>query len=162
MPAPWPEGVRPLHVGMPDPAQFERLHEFARRLTAEHIRLRFAGLRKLERADEIAEAFQCGWAGHEMVSAMECDGALVGVANCAGLGRPRLDTALVVRPDRTRRGIGYALLEAVKRWGRDRDFATLHGTILWDNRPMRLLARKAGFLSVGVSGIVTDVERSLR
>jgi acetyltransferase len=158
---PWPEGVRPLHVKAPDAEQFERLQDFAHRLTAEHIRLRFAGMRKLELPNEVADAFQCSWSGHEMVWAMERGGAVVAVANFVGLGRSRLDVALIVRPDRTRCGIGFALLEDLKLWGRHRGFAKLCGSILWENRPMRALARKAGFSAVGVGGLFTDVELSL-
>jgi GNAT superfamily N-acetyltransferase len=97
-----------------------------------------------------------------MVWAIEHDSALVGVATIAALCRSCLDVALVVRPDRTRRGIGYALLQTVERWGRERGIAKLRGTILWENTAMRALARRAGFSSVDIGGLLTEVELSLR
>jgi GNAT superfamily N-acetyltransferase len=157
----WPHGVRPIHVKTPDAAQLSLLEAFAHRLTPEQSRLRFAGLRKLERSDEVAGAFQCGWEGHEMVWALDGSGSVVGVANCARIGRAGLGVGLVVRPDRTRQGIGLALLEHIKRWARARGFAKLCGTVLWENWPTRALARKAGFRSVGVGGVTTQIEAPL-
>ena len=59
----------------------------------------------------------------------------------------RAEFAIIVRSDRKGEGLGYALLEKMVRYCRERGTRELVGQVLPDNRPMLELAQSLGFES---------------
>jgi GNAT superfamily N-acetyltransferase len=161
---PRPSGVerlRPILVKGLDPCGVTLLRNFVSRLRPDDVRLRFAGPRRLESDEEIAGAFQCDCPDSEMIWALAADGALAGIASYARVGTSRLELSLIVRSDLKRRGIGFRLLEEVKARAQQRQISVLCGLVLWENLPMRALARKSGFRATGTGGLLAEFELTL-
>jgi hypothetical protein len=97
-----------------------------------------------------------------MIWALAADGALAGIASYALVGTSRLELSLIVRSDLKRRGIGFRLLEEVKARAQQRQISILCGLVLWENLPMRALARKSGFRATGTGGSLAEFELPLR
>jgi GNAT superfamily N-acetyltransferase len=162
---PSPSGVerpRPILVKSLDPCGVTLLRNFVSRLRPDDVRLRFAGPRRLESDEEIAGAFQCDCPDSEMIWALAADGALAGISSYALVGTSRLELSLIVRSDLKRRGIGFRLLEEVKARAQQRQISILCGLVLWENLPMRALARKSGFRATGTGGSLAEFELPLR
>jgi acetyltransferase len=162
---PSPSGMerpRPILVKSHDPCGVTLLRNFVSRLRPDDVRLRFAGPRRLESDEEIAGAFQCDCPDSEMIWALAADGALAGIASYALVGTSRLELSLIVRSDLKRRGIGFRLLEEVKARAQQRQISILCGLVLWENLPMRALARKSGFRATGTGGSLAEFELPLR
>jgi GNAT superfamily N-acetyltransferase len=154
--------ARPILVKSRDPCGITLLRNFVGRLRPDDVRLRFAGPRRLESDEEIAGAFQCDCPDSEMIWALAADGALAGIASYALVGTSRLELSLIVRSDLKRRGIGFRLLEEVKARAQQRQISILCGLVLWENLPMRALARKSGFRATGTGGLLAEFELPLR
>jgi GNAT superfamily N-acetyltransferase len=86
-------------------------------------------------------------------------GGLRGVAEVYETGIPGVvEVALVVDPAWRRQGLGFALMQAVKRWAEASGRHTLRMSIAPSNVPMRALARKAGaHLALMPDEITADV-----
>jgi RimJ/RimL family protein N-acetyltransferase len=144
-----------------DPRHFVALREFVSSLHPDDVRLRFASYRRLEQNEELRAAFRCDGPAHEMVWAFTPGGTLAGIASCVLVSTSEWDLGLIIRSDLKRKKIGTWLLEQVKDYAHRRQIHTLSGLVLWENRPMVALARKAGFALVGEPSLLSGLRFEL-
>lgn len=115
------------------------------RSTMEDLRLRFfAPIRQLSH-ESAARLTQIDY-GREMAFVAVEDGGLLGVSRLAE--DPEGETAefaVLVRSDRQKLGLGERLMADLIAYARDRGIATLHGTVMTENRRMLALCGKLGF-----------------
>jgi hypothetical protein len=69
--------MRPVLVNRLDPLVATLMREFVSLLQPDDVRLRFAGPRRLDSDEAIANAFQCCCLDSEMIWAVTTDGAIV-------------------------------------------------------------------------------------
>lgn len=144
-----------------DVSRLRALHTFADCLTPNDVRLRFGTPRRLASDEEVLAAFRCQTPENEMIWALAPNGAIAGIATLSLVEPSTLELGVIVRSDMKRRGIGACLLEAAKRRARRRGIRSLLASILWDNRPMRTLIAKAGFVATGPVGLLCEYELAL-
>ena len=145
--------VRPL-----SPADHPAYCAFAAKLEHEDLRLRFAGLIKIDcevlRAQLIAldhtqaEAL-AGFAGGEMLA----------IAHLVRTTPDTAEFALIVRSDLKRRGLGRVMIGRLVEQACRLGLRTITAEILTENMPMLRLAREAGFHATGRSGLFIDMAR---
>jgi len=124
--------------------------EFFRRLTPDDVYFRFFGTIREFSHTQIARYTQIDY-DREMAfvaigMAGEAAGRILGVVRAvADADNTAAEFAIVVRSDRKGRGIGYALLEKVIRYCRQRGTGRLVGRVLPANHAMLALAQELGF-----------------
>jgi acetyltransferase len=160
---------RPLLV-RPIRPEDEPLHRaFLARLTANDMRLRFFNARHELPRSELARLVQIDYA-REMafVAVRTCDD---GATETLGVARAIADPdnveaefAVVVRSDCKGGGLGRLLMERLIEYQRAQGTARLVGYVLRENRPMRELARRLGFVvdARRSDGEMVDVVLSLQ
>jgi RimJ/RimL family protein N-acetyltransferase len=102
---------------------------------------------------------------HEALAAVDGrDGSIVGVARYVQLPtRPGVaEVAFEVADDLQRIGIGLALARSLVRRACESGLAVLTATTLWENRSMRALAHRVGFLARASVGSEIELELYLR
>jgi acetyltransferase len=145
--------IRPL-----SPADHPAYCAFAAKLGHDDLRLRFAGLIKIDcdvlRAQLIAldhtqsEAL-AGFAGGEMLA----------IAHLVRTAPDTAEFALIVRSDLKRRGLGRVMIARLVEQACRLGLRVLTAEILTENMPMLRLAREAGFHATGRSGLFIDMAR---
>lgn len=156
------DGPRSVLVENIDPQRWVALQEFVGLLQPADIRLRFGTPRRFASDEAILAAFQSHYPDHEMIWALTDNGSVGGIVSCGLVGRSKLELAIIVRSDLKREGIGTWLLEQAKRRAQQRQIQTLIGFVLWDNLPMRALAKRAGFTAIGTGDSFAELEFSFR
>jgi acetyltransferase len=136
----------------------EPLHRaFIARLTPDDMRLRFFGPRRELPHTELARLVQIDYAREMAFVALRAGDD--GVPETLGVSRAIADPdnveaefAVLVRSDLKGRGLGRLLMERLIEYQRAQGTARLVGYVLRENRPMRQLAARLGF--------VVDAKRS--
>jgi L-amino acid N-acyltransferase YncA len=147
--------VRPLSL-----ADWNAYREFGNRIERNDMRLRFAGPVKLD--DGRCRRFLDIDHDHEeALAAFDDDGAILGVARLARVSTTEADIGLIVRSDLKRRGVGSLLLDRLIRYAEVVGLDVLTGDVLYENRAMLSLARRAGFRFIGNAGVMVAIRLDL-
>lgn len=132
---------RPLRA-----AEWDMVRNFVRRTAREDLRLRFGRPLNFDDEATLRRAFDLKAGSGEIIWVLDEDAAIAAIAHRIALSRSEAEIALIVRSDVQRRGIGEFLLrQALVRSARQ-GLKTLTGVVLWENRAMRRLAAKIGFV----------------
>jgi acetyltransferase len=124
------------------PTEIDACHAFFDRLEPRDVRLRFASTR-FSIGDFIPVLG--GWGHGFALAALDREGAIVGIASLVPFDSGEAETALIVRSDRKRRGIGRALLAAIIDRAARAGVSEIFGLVDWENKPMAALARAMEF-----------------
>jgi GNAT superfamily N-acetyltransferase len=119
---------------------------FVLRTAREDLRLRFGRPLNFDDEATLQRAFDLKAGSGEIIWVLDEDAAIAAIAHRIALSRSEAEIALIVRSDVQRRGIGEFLLrQALVRSARQ-GLKSLAGLVLWENRAMRRLAAKVGFV----------------
>ena len=140
------------------PTEVAACQAFFNRLEPRDVRLRFASTRFSIRDFIPALA---GWRDGFALAARDGEGAIVGIASLVPLDSGEAETALIVRSDSKRRGIGRALLAAIIERATRVGVSEIFGLVDWENRPMTALARAMGFQIVRQDSFFVATRRPL-
>jgi acetyltransferase len=157
----WLPQVGGFEIRPPLPADHPAYCAFAARLEREDLRLRFAGLVKLECAALRAQLLAIDHTQHEAL-AVFAGGEMLAIAHLVRTASATAEFAIIVRSDLKRRGLGRVLLARLILHACELRLGTLTGQILSENLPMQRLAREAGFRAIGRSGFLIDMAKDLR
>ncbi len=150
-----------FEVRPPSPADQEAYCAFAARLEREDLRLRFAGLVKLDCEDLRIQLLAIDHTQHEALAAF-ADGEMLAIAHLVRTAPATAEFALIVRSDLKRHGLGRVLLARLVEHACRLGLRALTAQVLGENLPMLRLAREVGFRSVGRSGFLIDMAEDLR
>ncbi|MEQ8816659.1 MAG: bifunctional acetate--CoA ligase family protein/GNAT family N-acetyltransferase [Thalassobaculum sp.] len=137
--------IRPIR-----PEDEPGIAEMLARSSLEDLRLRFFAPIKQLSHESAARLTQIDY-GREMAFVAVGDDELLGVSRLAE--DPEGETAefaVMVRTDRQKRGLGERLMADLIGYARERGIATLHGSVLTENRRMLALCEKLGFVRKAV------------
>ncbi len=148
--------IRPL---LPDDVDAYRA--FGAKLARDDLRLRFAGLVKLDDPAFCARLLDIDHDRVEVLAAFDAAGAMLGVARLSRTAPAEAEAALIVRSDLKRRGLGRLLLGRLARLAAGRGIDTLSAQVLHENYPMLRLAAAAGFHAVATSGLLVELRGAL-
>ncbi len=140
---------------------WDKVRAFMRRTSRESLRLRFG--QAIDFGDErtLRRFVDVDGTSGEMIWLLEQGCAIVAMAHLARLSPQQAEIALIVRSDRTRRGIGERLLRVTLARAAQHHFRTLTALVLYENTPMLRLARKFGFAVRTSSGLSVELELDL-
>jgi acetyltransferase len=119
---------------------------FVRRTAREDLRLRFGRPLSFDDEATLRRAFDIEGGSGEIIWLLDADAAIAALAHRITLSRSEAEIALIVRSDVQRRGIGEFLLRQALARSARQGLKTLTGLVLWENRAMRRLATKIGFV----------------
>jgi len=119
---------------------------FVRRMEREDLRLRFGRPLNFDDEATLRRAFDIEGGAGEIAWLLDDKAAVAGMAHRIIVSRSEAEIALVVRSDVKRRGIGEFLLRHTLARSARQGLKTLSGVVLWENRAMRRLAAKIGFV----------------
>ncbi|HWG81102.1 MAG TPA: GNAT family N-acetyltransferase [Stellaceae bacterium] len=157
-PVAWlPEAVE---IRPPLPADHPAYCAFAARLAREDLRLRFAGLVKLDCDALRAQLLAIDHTQHEAL-AVFAGSEMLAIAHLVRTAPVTAELAIIVRSDLKRRGLGRVLLARLVAHACALGLRTLTAQILSENLPMQRLAREAGFRATGRSGFLIDMAEDL-
>ena len=159
-PATWLPQVGAFEIRSPSPADHATYCAFAARLEQNDLRLRFAGLVKLECEALRAQLLAIDHTQTEAL-AVFAGGEMLAIAHLVRTAPATAECALIVRSDMKRRGLGRLLLARLVAHACRLGLRMLTAQILSENLPMLRLAREAGFHATGRSGFLVDVTRDL-
>ena len=140
------------------PTEIEACRAFFDRLEPRDVRLRFASTRFSIR-DFIPVL--AGWPNGFALAALDGESAIVGIASLVPFDSGEAETALIVRSDRKRRGIGRALLAAIIERATRVGVREIFGLVDWENKPMAALARAMGFQIIRHDSFCVETRRRL-
>lgn len=129
---------------------------FSRGLDRQDVRMRFASLHFS------LNYLLPGLAGPTQdtaFAAVDAAAAILGIVNLGRLNADTAELAVVVRSDRKRRGIGWALVARGLEWAEASGVSAVFGLVLADNHPMLALARAMGFQSSRSDGVFVEVRQ---
>jgi acetyltransferase len=151
----------PVEIRPPLPEDHEAYCAFAAKLEQDDLRLRFAGLVKLDCAALRAQLLAIDHMQTEALAAF-AGGEMLAIAHLVRTAPATAEFALIVRSDLKRKGLGRALLAQLIAQACRLGLRRLTAQILSENLPMLRLAREAGFRGVGRSGFLADMAKDLR
>jgi acetyltransferase len=145
--------IRPTH-----PDDGPRLRQLFDELTPEDLRFRFLASVAHVDADRIAPMLEPGSRSRATFLALDPEDAPVAVAMIAADDESGdAEVAISVRSDRKQQGIGWTMLEFVRRYAKQQGFRSLHSIESRDNRAAIDLERDAGFRFEPSEGDPSDV-----
>jgi acetyltransferase len=127
-------------------AEWDLVRSFVRRTAREDLRLRFGRPLNFDDEATLQRAFDLQAGSGEIIWVLDDDAAVAAIAHRITLSRSEAEIALIVRSDVQRRGIGEFLLRQALARSARAGLKTLTGLVLWENRTMRRLAAKIGFV----------------
>lgn len=127
-------------------AEWDKVRTFVRLREREDLRLRFGRPLNFDDEATLRRAFDLKGGSGEMAWLLDGDAAIAAIAHRITLSRSEAEIALIVRSDVQRRGIGEFLLRQALARSARQGLKTLTGLVLWENRAMRHLAAKIGFV----------------
>jgi len=157
----WLPQVGGFEIRPPLPADHPAYCAFAARLEREDLRLRFAGLVKLECDALRAQLLAIDHTQHEAL-AVFAGGEMLAIGHLVRTAPATAEFAIIVRSDLKRRGLGRVLLARLMLQACELRLGALTAQILSENLPMQRLAREAGFRASGRSGFLIDMAKDLR
>jgi acetyltransferase len=160
-PITWLPQVGAFEIRPPSPVDHAAYCAFAARLEREDLRLRFAGLVKLDCDQLRAQLLAIDHSRTEAL-AVFAGGEMLAIAHLVRTAPATAEFALVVRSDMKRRGLGRLLLARLIAQACRLGLRMLTAQILSENLPMLRLAREAGFRATGRSGFLVDMAKDLR
>ena len=160
-PITWLPQIGAFEIRPPSPADHPAYCAFAARLEREDLRMRFAGLVKLDCEQLRAQLLSIDHSQHEAL-AVFAGGEMLAIAHLVRTAPGAAEYALIVRSDMKRRGLGRVLLARLIEQACRLGLRTLTAQILSENLPMLRLAREARFRATGRSGFLVDMAKDLR
>jgi len=157
----WLPQVGGFEIRPPLPADHPAYCAFAARLEREDLRLRFAGLVKLECDALRAQLLAIDHTQHEAL-AVFAGGEMLAIGHLVRTAPATAEFAIIVRSDLKRRGLGRVLLARLMLQACELRLGALTAQILSENLPMQRLAREAGFRATGRCGFLIDMTNDLR
>jgi GNAT superfamily N-acetyltransferase len=127
-------------------AEWDLVRSFVRRTAREDLRLRFGRPLNFDDEATLRRAFDLKAGSGEIIWVLDDDAAVAAIAHRITLSQSEAEIALIVRSDVQRRGIGEFLLRQALARSARAGLKTLTGLVLWENRTMRRLAAKIGFV----------------
>jgi GNAT superfamily N-acetyltransferase len=159
-PITWLPQVGAFEIRPPSPVDHAAYCAFAARLEREDLRLRFAGLVKLDCDALRAQLIAIDHTQTEALAAF-AGGEMLAIAHLVRTAPATAEFALIVRSDMKRRRLGRVLLARLIAQACRLGLRTLTAQILSENLPMLRLAREAGFRAIGRSGFLVDMAKDL-
>jgi GNAT superfamily N-acetyltransferase len=159
-PITWLPQVGAFEIRPPSPVDHAAYCAFAARLEREDLRLRFAGLVKLDCDALRAQLIAIDHTQTEALAAF-AGGEMLAIAHLVRTAPAIAEFALIVRSDMKRRRLGRVLLARLIARACRLGLRTLTAQILSENLPMLRLAREAGFRAIGRSGFLVDMAKDL-
>jgi acetyltransferase len=132
---------RPLRA-----TEWDMVRSFVRRTAREDLRLRFGRPLNFDDEATFQRAFDLKAGSGEIIWVLDDDASIAAIAHRIALSRSEAEIALIVRSDVQRRGIGEFLLRQALARSARQGLKSLTGVVLWENRAMRRLAAKIGFV----------------
>ena len=148
--------IRPLL-----PGDIGAYRAFGAKLARDDLRLRFAGLVKLDDPAFCARLLDIDHDRVEVLAAFDAAGTMLGVARLCRTAPAEAEAALIVRSDLKRRGLGRLLLDQLARYAVAHGIDTLSAQVLHENYPMLRLAMAAGFHAAATSGFLVELRTPL-
>ena len=127
----------------------DAIRHFLGRLEAEDLRLRFGGGAPPREPAALRRRLGLGDPRSAVLLSLDAAGAIAGMATLALASADMAETAVIVRSDLKRRGVGTALMGRLVRQARMSDLTRLMALVLYENIPARRLVHRLGFRQVG-------------
>jgi acetyltransferase len=141
--------------------EWQMIRAFVRNTDRDDLRLRFG--RSIDFRDDavLKRFFDVDGVTGELIYMLDGAGEVCGILHRVLLSPCEAEIALIVRSDRQRRGIGGKLLRIAVTRATRQSLRALRALILWENVPMRRLARKIGLVPRQSAGFAIEVEVEL-
>jgi acetyltransferase len=153
-------GIGTIAVRTLSLADWDAYRTFVERIERDDMRLRFAGPVKLD-ASRCRRFLDVDHDREEAFAAFDGEGAMLGVSRLARTSPTEAEIALIVRSDLKRHGVGRLLLDRLIRHAEAAGIGVLTGEVLYENRAMLSLARRAGFGLTSQSGLLVAIRMDL-
>lgn len=157
----WLPQLGAIEIRSPISADQDAYCAFAARLERDDLRMRFAGLVKLDCDQLRAQLLAIDHTQREALAVFAA-GEMLAITHLVRIAPVTAEFALIVRSDLKRRGLGRVLLARLAAHACRLGLSALTAQILSENLPMLRLAREAGFRAIGRSGFFVDVAKDLR
>ena len=134
---------------LPAEDEEDAIRYFLSRLEAEDLRLRFGGARPPREPAALRHRLGLSDPRSTVLLSLDTAGAIAGMASLALASAGMAETAVIVRSDLKRRGVGTALMGRLVRQARMSGLTGLMAMVLYENLPARRLVRRLGFRQIG-------------
>ena len=134
---------------LPAADEEDAIRYFLSRLEAEDLRLRFGGARPPREPATLRRRLGLGDPRSTVLLSLDAAGAIAGMASLALASAGTAETAVIVRSDLKRRGVGTALMWRLVHQARMSGLTRLMAFVLYENLPARRLVRRLGFRQIG-------------
>ena len=127
----------------------DAIRYFLGRLEAEDLRLRFGGGAPPREPAALRRRLGLGDPRSAVLLSLDAAGAIAGMATLALASADMAETAVIVRSDLKRRGVGTALMGRLVRQARVSGLTRLMAMVLYENFSARRLVRRLDFRQIG-------------
>jgi acetyltransferase len=137
------------------------IRAFVRNIEQNDLRLRFGGAIDFHHEDSLRRRFGVNPNSGEIAWLLDERSSIAGISHRVLVSQFEAEIALIVRSDLKRRGIGTRMLNSLIHRSSEERLRTLTAFILYENRAMLNLARKAGFVARATLGFNVELALAL-
>jgi len=142
-------------------SDWDMIRAFVRNIEQNDLRLRFGGAFDSHDEDSLRRRFGVNPNSGEIAWLLDERSSIAGISHRVVVSQFEAEIALIVRSDLKRRGIGTRMLNSLIRRSTEERLQTLSAFILYENRAMLNLARKAGFVARATLGFNVELALAL-
>ena len=138
-------------------SDWDMIRAFVRNIEQNDLRLRFGGAIDFHDEDSLRRRFGVNPNSGEIAWLLDERSSIAGISHRVLISPFEAEIALIVRSDLKRRGIGTRMLNSLIRRSTEERLQTVSAFILYENRAMLELARKAGFVARATLGFNVEL-----
>jgi acetyltransferase len=142
-------------------SDWDMIRAFVRNIEQNDLRLRFGGAIDFDDEDSLRRRFGVNPNRGEIAWLLDERSSIAGISHRVLVSQFEAEIALLIRSDLKRRGIGTRMLNSLIRRSTEERLQTLSAFILYENRAMLNLARKAGFVARATLGFNVELALAL-
>ena len=142
-------------------SDWDMIRAFVRNIEQNDLRLRFGGAIDFHDEDSLRRRFGVNPNSGEIAWLLDERSSIAGISHRVLVSPFEAEIALIVRSDLKRRGIGARMLDCLIRRSAEEGLQTLTAFVLYENRAMLDLARRAGFVARGRLGLNVELALAL-
>ena len=142
-------------------SDWDMIREFVRNTERDDLRLRFGGVIDFRDEASLRRHFGVNPKSGEIGWILDERSSIAAVSHRVLISPFEAEIGLIVRSDLKRKGIGSRMLDFLIRRSGEERLQTVSALVLYENRAMLNLARRAGFVARGSLGLNVELVLAL-